>query len=399
MLHAPDADPNGTSHDVPHVHGSLLLLPQEVWDHIIDNLYDDRGALKGCALTCRAWLRTAHILLWWKLTFNGVSNARSLLHKFPDVAGMVRELFVFVEIREVPSLSAFTNLWKLDLNCSEVDEQDLVQYIPQELRLRSVRILVLHTLYHFMSATSLERLLMCFPHLTSLTVGGGSDHRGLRDLQAESLPQTSPISLPHLRKLIVTAGHLSSSLPTILRSAGASLELAALCIPQAIPSGILPNILDFSQNENLVRLDINRALDTYCCGWGDCLASVISQLNARHNSLIDLHLYVTSTPASPGVWCSPPGELLGREVARILDVLPSVVVTFCKVNSYSSYAAHQGRRSLADHLLRRFPGLRIYPTRVRFASNLDLCGGGMLNEGLEQRRVSKGLWSVPLFDV
>ncbi|KAH9936559.1 uncharacterized protein B0H18DRAFT_974402 [Fomitopsis serialis] len=370
----------------PHVNGGLSLLPQEVWDHIIDDLHNDRGtiAVKACALACRAWLRTARKLLWCQLSLISASHVRLLLHRHPNVAGMVRELSVFVEIREVSSLSAFANLRKLDLYFSEHEEQDPVQSISQELRFPSITNLDVHTLYHFMSATALERLLI-------LSVGDGPDLWGLRVFQAESLPQTSPISLPHLRKLTVKADHLVMSLPAILRSAGASLELVELRIPPAVLSNILPDMLDFSQNQNLKRLEITGCLDPYCSGWGDCLAPTISQLNARHDSLIDLHLYITSTPAS----------------FNILANLPPIRVGHVKnpgsfsagSEHYSSDAAHQARRYVAGHLLRRFPDLRTYPTRVRFASHLDLCGGALLNEGLEQRRIIKGLWSVPMFDV
>lgn len=39
-------------------------LPVELWDNIIDHLWDDRESLAACSIVCRAWRPSVHTHLF-----------------------------------------------------------------------------------------------------------------------------------------------------------------------------------------------------------------------------------------------------------------------------------------------------------------------------------------------
>ncbi|KAH9841755.1 uncharacterized protein C8Q71DRAFT_738670 [Rhodofomes roseus] len=390
------------------IQNGLWLLPQELWDHIINHLHIDRDTLKACVLTCRAWLQTARSHLWWSLAIHSASRTRSL-RDFPGIAANVRVLRMFCKIAELPCLSVFTNLRHLNLYCMDDKQlEDPMTAVSQDFQLPSVvALFVMKSMQHQgLSTACLERTLRCFPNLTTLSVVIATNRNAVKRLRAALLPQTSNISLPHVQDLVITAGQLLPSLPAILRSAGTSLSSIMLHIPRAL-SGI-HNLFDFSHNPNLQRMVICiPSFDAPDIGWGNALASPLSCISALHTSLTCLTIDVGC--ASPNTWdhasinpWADPGGPLAYEVARILDDLPLVVIVFSDAQSFAVHAARQVRRMTADYLLQRCPGLHAHSQRLRFSTELALCDcrrrllcGGTYDE--DKGTGGQG-WYYPLLD-
>ncbi|KAF9644036.1 hypothetical protein BDM02DRAFT_3103536, partial [Thelephora ganbajun] len=49
---------------------TLLYLPQEIQDHVIDLLHDDDETLRSCALVSRSWLRQSQKHLFAEVRIN-----------------------------------------------------------------------------------------------------------------------------------------------------------------------------------------------------------------------------------------------------------------------------------------------------------------------------------------
>jgi hypothetical protein len=57
-----------------------ITIPQEIVDQFIDHLYDDRRALKTCALLCRAWVPSSRYHLFSSLRISPLSYGPSFRH-------------------------------------------------------------------------------------------------------------------------------------------------------------------------------------------------------------------------------------------------------------------------------------------------------------------------------
>ncbi|GBE83251.1 hypothetical protein SCP_0502990 [Sparassis crispa] len=59
-------------------HQPVVVLPPEIFDHIIDFLWDDPSALAACSLTCRTWLPTTRLHLFRSVTLGGAHHCAQL---------------------------------------------------------------------------------------------------------------------------------------------------------------------------------------------------------------------------------------------------------------------------------------------------------------------------------
>jgi hypothetical protein len=78
-----------------------ITIPQEMVDKFIDHLYDNRSALKSCALVCRAWVPSSRYHLFSSLSFSPLSYGPSfphlighLDHPLCTFASSIRKLFI-----------------------------------------------------------------------------------------------------------------------------------------------------------------------------------------------------------------------------------------------------------------------------------------------------------------
>ncbi|KAF6744892.1 hypothetical protein DFP72DRAFT_974579 [Ephemerocybe angulata] len=82
-------------------------FPQELVDHIIDQLYDDRPSLKSCSRVCRTWLPASRFHLFAKVSLKAASlhgpasfpsacckRLLSIIDQTPEIASCIRELEV-----------------------------------------------------------------------------------------------------------------------------------------------------------------------------------------------------------------------------------------------------------------------------------------------------------------
>ncbi|CCM00077.1 uncharacterized protein FIBRA_02104 [Fibroporia radiculosa] len=73
------------------------LVPPELWDDIIDCLWNDRPALLACTLTCRAWLPRARFHAFHSISVVDLSSFKRLhrlLDASPHLASYVRRLSI-----------------------------------------------------------------------------------------------------------------------------------------------------------------------------------------------------------------------------------------------------------------------------------------------------------------
>lgn len=85
----------------------LQSFPQELVDHIIDQLYNDVPSLKSCARVCKAWLPASRYHIFAKISLKAASlhgpasfpsaccrRLLSVIEQSPEVASCIRELEV-----------------------------------------------------------------------------------------------------------------------------------------------------------------------------------------------------------------------------------------------------------------------------------------------------------------
>lgn len=82
------------SSDSTHFSNSL---PRELWDHILDFLWDDRDSPAACIMTCRSWVLTAHFHIFQTIrlaNFMEFKKLEQLLSDCLDIGDCIRELSV-----------------------------------------------------------------------------------------------------------------------------------------------------------------------------------------------------------------------------------------------------------------------------------------------------------------
>ncbi|KAH9936551.1 uncharacterized protein B0H18DRAFT_974366 [Fomitopsis serialis] len=353
----------------------LWRLPLELWCIIIEHLEGCDEALKACSSTCGAWrrparqvfFRTMHVPQWPpKRPAEIPPRLRTLLAEQPEIAKLVRTMRVDLAFQELPWLSAFTNLRFLDLYLDGIHGR-----VPSESALDGLHLPHLTTLAVFLdvspSLSSCERLMACCPHLTDLMMQGAPYGRieEFAHIQVEEQPIATPLSLPRLRKVSFTAPGFERSFTKILRLAGDSLTCAHLATPLTPTLDLLRDMLDFSHNTHLEDLEIEMDAPILEDGWGDYPAALLSRINTSHSSLTRLYLsiprFCLGLVSSTGRWAEV-GQCLGRELSRVLDSMPhvTVVILWLKFPIYVG----QEHSTVADCLLRQFPGLSAHSDRV-----------------------------------
>ncbi|KAH9936550.1 uncharacterized protein B0H18DRAFT_974364 [Fomitopsis serialis] len=380
--------------DLQNHWNGLWRLPQEMWDCVMEHLDHDVAALEACCLTCRAWWPIARKLLWADLSLLPYQARRqqpqlpprlkSLLVEQPEIANLVRALSVALCIKELSWLTAFPNLRDLRLQPSFSGERQPAASLLDGLRFPRIMALSL-TWNYYPTLALLEQLLACFPRLTNLDVNEPQAYSS----DATILPRKPSLTLPHLRRLSFDCHTVIRAVPTLLHTAGTSLESVKIVASMHDPHVVL----DISRNTRLVELEVDVTFVPTMDEWGNCLVAPLSRISAAHTSLrsIVLCLHRFSQPANS---LREPGENLGRELSRILDELPHVTVTFVPMcgSAYLS-DAEKMRSLLVHHLRRQIPDFTAYSTRLRFAwrltSNDPRAGEALLRAHLCSNRLKR----------
>jgi hypothetical protein len=96
------------------------LLPQEITDHIIDFLHDDREALYACSLVCRKWVPSSRTHLFWAVRSSGTPTFSRLLEFTPQIGLYVRDLSVYYDAAREVVPERLVNLWLSLKNLSKL---------------------------------------------------------------------------------------------------------------------------------------------------------------------------------------------------------------------------------------------------------------------------------------
>lgn len=158
-------------------------FPPEIWDRILDNLWDDKCTTAACSLTCSAWLPTSrlHLFQTFQLyrhhrvslpqsqSLNAILTSGSMC-KIGSMAAYVRHLDVRISAdadkQRLETLYYFTNVFELTVHVpSECDEEiiDMFKLLP------SVKSLHLHS-WMIDNHSLFVALLAAFPALSSITL-------------------------------------------------------------------------------------------------------------------------------------------------------------------------------------------------------------------------------------
>ncbi|KZT08114.1 uncharacterized protein LAESUDRAFT_609320, partial [Laetiporus sulphureus 93-53] len=84
----------------------LPQLPIEVWENVINHLWDDQNTLKECRLVCRAWLPPSrfHLRRWVMIrTVNGVKAYAKVLKQTPELSKRPHNMTIEGSLRGVLS--------------------------------------------------------------------------------------------------------------------------------------------------------------------------------------------------------------------------------------------------------------------------------------------------------
>ena len=318
------------------------------------------------------------------------------------------------------------NLSVLVISLKDEDRGALATNIHPGLRILSVTSLTL--VGYSWSRAAFLRIVGCFPHLQELHVDGPTavDSDGSLDLGGPRPADGPSLSLLHLRKLKLSALHLLTLLPRILKSASTSLEQLCLEVSTHVPLPALSSALDLSHNTRLTRLSVIMNFHYMADDWGDYVACPLAKVGSAHTALTDVSLHWTAqcAPRSnriprhhasgpPSTDYPDPGPTLGRELSRVLDELPQVKVMFWQRDGVSQSYATKARRATAKKLSQSYPGLLAYSERVKWrwtcpvgcgtadsSAYCDSYGGSSLHHGqVRNDELSKSLGPLDLFDV
>ncbi|KZT67250.1 hypothetical protein DAEQUDRAFT_400983 [Daedalea quercina L-15889] len=332
----------------PHIscNSALHILPQELWDDIIGVQRDDKRTLKACRLTCKAWQQTARLFLWRSLsiyTSQTLSRLQSLLHVTPEIAQLVHELDMRIPELKLSFFAVFTNLRRLvtyPVGETWWDGSNNLSINSGSL-LPSVTRLVLVSAWN-LSPTYIEGFLACFPNIRTFTTTGRSALTWLYDPPCEI-----SVILPHLRVLSVDASCIVPMLPSLLRSTGSSLESLELTI-LLHSSDLLSEVLDLTRNGRIKSLNLHVIYNEAAFTWGDPLAFALSRLNSSHTSLSEVVYHIQGLGFDDRRNPSASNQkLLGRELARVLEDLPQLVVVF-HMEGWAQVRPEQQRQLIVD---------------------------------------------------
>ncbi|KAH9948534.1 hypothetical protein B0H21DRAFT_227544 [Amylocystis lapponica] len=188
-------------------------VPHEISDRIIDNLYDDKDALKACSLTCQCFLPRAQFHYFSTLTLNA-----DLWHGFerlratrPQAVELVRSL----KLTHSGNFSDRNLAWNyvaISRMLESVRASAWTFYAVTKLELHQVALTVPWTdmvVQHFLAveelrvvgcivsdATSLQKMATSFPRLKKLKMGELLILSGPDDVEPPTLPEISDLRFP-----------------------------------------------------------------------------------------------------------------------------------------------------------------------------------------------------------
>lgn len=362
----------------------IQKLPQELCDHTIAFLSDDKKSLRACGLTCKALRPLSRKFFWRRLHARNSTRLESLLSEHPDIAAFVHTLSISLHLTKLPLLLELTNLkaltWSDEDLDEDVDSSDIPARIPPLLLPGITALTVLCD--DSLQSVQFIQLTACFPNISSLRVREYSFPIAAAinvDPQIEELRNT-PFSLPRLTHLDFESGFLASVLPRLFCAAGHSLRRAKLIFHNEFGAATV-DLLNFSANLLLTHLEASLRFDPATDrDWGDALAASLSNINSSHQSLAHILLHVPTFFPDRGtglrrIWKAP-GNRLGEELSRVMDEVPHVIVTFRQYSSMSPFAADHAHKTLGYNLRNGFPHLTNFQTRLRFEWDVWTRGGG-----------------------
>lgn len=319
------------------------MVPADIWREIFSLLSEDHdvATLKMCSLTCVAWYQVARPLLWQSLYLDHeqVHDLRRVLNHTPDTVLLIRELSVRLHRLDVTLLPTFPNVHRLQLRLSEeVDrphgrDPHLPPNTPAVLarRLPSVTSLTIKSDWTLLPEHD-ERMLACFPHLTSLTYST----LNLCQVWKEATIRDIHVQLPHLRTLFVSGTCYLQSLPSVLRASRDTLKSFKLCVCLNAPD-VLTEALDLSGNPQLTSFELQVGYENGAFHWGDPLAIALSTLDHSNSALSEILYHALEFnrwhPVSWQVWRQTVHQhpaRIGRALLRVLECLPQLILVFHK---------------------------------------------------------------------
>jgi len=386
-------------------------LPQEVWDHVLDHLRDDRKTLVACSLTCRAWVPATRWNLWHTIQCPSSRKATSLLNalpNFPERAASTRNLSIYAtaQLSLVLLFSSFVNLVTLTVTAYLGTYEEGGSEEPfRAMRLPHLTKLSLRD--SIVPTTVMGHILSALPRLSTLrmddTVLSGTRTQAWRSTEIvtrlvkvrletlvlggrsgwgepNELLFSSPICqglrtlvLRYLQPDGVDSNRMLAATLPLLRTAGPSLEVLTLMVTtRGAPEQIF-NLLDFLLNTSLAALHIGFVAKIRV--WADRLDFVLNRLRRSPAiySLRRLDVYLLlhdcREPAR-GNYMQPKNNNLAETLSLILRQHWQLVVTFHARGS--AYAAGYARRVLAEYIVQCKPGLGNSETRKRLRFVHDL---------------------------
>jgi len=344
------------------------ILPGELWDHIIDHLFDDSASLAACSLVCRGWLHTARVHLFRSITIAGdyahLEGFEQLLMRSPHIARYIRKLKISESLN-------MTYRWLGFLSRSRLDRLE-------DLTARSTRGMpnvsqnnwdTLHCVLPMVKSIDItgfwdydvQRLLLICPDTSSLTLGvtypsmtGPLAPTPFRHSFIESMyRQTSvitsltfrnslndlvawllegPVKL-HLRKLeIIFESRSPTSVPfagKLLQASAASLEhieLARIDNPDTDSFNALqlPKVLAQIRQLITLRLSLNMSAIVDASEVFQRLCSALSGIRSVYGHL--RHISITIWPGHLSPQCFD-WDQLDIELARLVQEHPELIVT------------------------------------------------------------------------
>jgi hypothetical protein len=171
---------------------AIERLPTELWDHIIDQLYNQPDALKSCSKVSKSWAIRSRKHIFSSISFNSVAFVVAWRNAFPDPCNSPAHHAKTLTIRMNQNnmfppkyIPSFCNVTRLVLhvhpnhNC-QVSLLPLYGFAPS---LKSVRMT-----FQTLAAGSIMSLMYTFPLLDDLLlVGNPSESR-----TKATLPATPP---------------------------------------------------------------------------------------------------------------------------------------------------------------------------------------------------------------
>ncbi|KAE9383252.1 hypothetical protein BT96DRAFT_1038263 [Gymnopus androsaceus JB14] len=104
-------------------------LPNELIDHVLENLYSDKATLKKCALVGRAWVRASQRGLFETIVFDFIIDNRHLNSNCQTKWEWLAAIF-----DERPHLASYVRLLKLENLYPETLSQKAIAWAPQVIR-------------------------------------------------------------------------------------------------------------------------------------------------------------------------------------------------------------------------------------------------------------------------